>query len=74
MNDHHIIGDVFGYVGDLILGMCRRVSLVYAGDYNGTLYPPIQSEGFPAHTLLLEIVRARSPSYEATIHKAVEAL
>lgn len=36
MNDHHIIGDVFGYVGDLILGMCRRVSLVYAGDYNGT--------------------------------------
>ena len=37
MNDHHIIGDVFGYVGDLILGMCRRVSLVYAGDYNGTV-------------------------------------
>jgi len=46
MNDHHIIGDVFGYVGDLILGMCRRVSLVYAGDYNGTvLYVCIQKGG-----------------------------
>ena len=47
MNDHHIIGDVFGYVGDLILGMCTRVSLVYAGDYNGTVCPPIGAKGSP---------------------------
>ena len=45
----------------------QRVSLRMNGYNVGTLYPPIQSEGFPAYTLLLEIVRARIPSYDATI-------